>query len=354
VSSSTQSKCNNLHFDQPDVTKQKRNLWHQGDHTWSRTRAVWIVCEIERAKKETLEGGPIPIMVDLSAVCQNISKEIGSKCVNLHSVHQNFILACVPRRPKNTLQRTEWPKQELSELFGEHGDERDLDEWAAYVKRTWPTITSPLGVLIAAGCDRRHLVRVLCELHASRRWESFSRAELKACGEAITRAERIIRSLTASELRYHLLLTNWNPDKRPRAPLHSLVLDLYTLSRRIDLLPWGTSRRERLLRNELLGYLSAYVKWATGELHLDDLEAIVSLLIGGSGHVGHKFSMRQWRVTHRKFWEVPPKVKAAWTRAAKAGIIQEPIWHSRQPGGWSDDSLRLAANAPRPSSPSRR
>jgi len=241
----------------------------------------------------------------------------------------------VPRRPKRSIELTKWPETEFPELFGEMGDERDLVDWQSFLKREAPEILASIRDLVAAGCDHRHLVRILCELHASRRWDSFSAAELKACREAILKARRVKRTLAASELRYHLLLARWNPEKGP-ARLDSLGPDLETLAQQIESLPWRTNRRESLLRNELLGYLASYVEWATGEPHDEELDRIIRFLI--TDHHGKRdtFSFNQWRKGHQRFLEeVTPKIKAAWRRAIEKGTLQEPLWHSRQPGGWS-------------------
>ena len=123
-------------------------------------------------------------------------------------------------------------------------------------------------------------------------------------------------ALAASELRYHLRLVRWNKNKAAR--LESLAHDLETLTKNLKSLPWDTSRRESLLRNELLGYVSAYVEWATGEAHDGDLDEIVLFLIGRPSNLKGKFSMKQWRSGHRPFWDLPPRVKGAWTRATEA------------------------------------
>jgi hypothetical protein len=82
-------------------------------------------------------------------------------------------------------------------------------------------------------------------------------------------------------------------------------------------------------------YLASYVEWAAGEPHDEDLDQIIRFLIPDRQGKRDTFSLEQWRKGHRQFWEISPKVKAAWTRAAKAGIIQEPTLHFRQPGGWA-------------------
>jgi hypothetical protein len=235
----------------------------------------------------------------------------------------------VPRRPKHAIETIQL-ETEFPELFGELGGERDLDGWFSWLKKTAPDVAARIDDLIRAGCDRRIVLRYLCELHASRRWNSFSQAELKASRDAIAKAERVVATLAASELRYHLLLARWDPEKRPR--LNSLGLDLAMLARRIEMLPIRTNRRESLLRNELLAYLTNYVEWATRAPHDEELEPILAFVIGRTPRAEGEFSIKHWRIAHKGFWtpEQVSTIKRKWARAAVRGVIQEPPWKSRQ------------------------